>query len=222
MCARCGPTHVPVGSWRSVGHSYNAFFTESFIDELAHATAQDPYAYRKGLLTQHPRQRAVLDLAASKAGWGQPLPAGRARGIALQASFGSICAQVAEVSVADGQVRVHKVVCAIDCGVVVNPDTVEAQMQSAIVYGLSAALFGEITIADGRVEQSSFPSYDALHMAQMPVIETHIVPSTAAPGGVGEPGTPPIAPAVANALYALTKQRVRSLPIRLDGRQDHA
>jgi isoquinoline 1-oxidoreductase beta subunit len=215
-------THVPVGSWRSVGHSYNAFFTESFIDELAHASGQDPYAYRKGLLAQHPRHRAVLDLAASKANWGQPLPAGRARGIALQESFGSVCAEVAEVSVEEGQVRVHKVVCAIDCGVVVNPDTVEAQMQSAIVYGLSAALFGEITIASGRVEQSSFPSYDALHMAQMPVIETYIVPSTAAPGGVGEPGTPPIAPAVANALYALTKQRVRSLPIRLGRSQDHA
>lgn len=209
-------THVPVGSWRSVGHSYNAFFTESFVDELAHAAGQDPYAYRKGLLSQHPRHRAVLDLAASKAGWGQPLPAGRARGIALHESFGSICAEVAEVSVEGGQVRVHKVTCAIDCGVVVNPDTVDAQMQSSIVYGLSAALFGEITIANGRVEQSSFPSYDALHMAQMPVIDTHIVPSTAAPGGVGEPGTPPIAPAVTNALYALTKQRVRSLPIRLD------
>jgi isoquinoline 1-oxidoreductase beta subunit len=205
-----------VGSWRSVGHSYNAFFTESFVDELAHATGLDPYAYRRNLLGQHPRHLAVLDLAATKAGWGQLLPAGRARGIALHESFGSICAEVAEVSVEGDQVRVHKVVCAIDCGVVVNPDTVEAQMQSSIVYGLSAALFGEITIANGRVEQTSFPSYDALHMAQMPVIETHIMPSTAAPGGVGEPGTPPIAPAVTNALYALTKKRVRSLPIRLD------
>ncbi len=205
-----------MGSWRSVGHSYNAFFTESFVDELAHATGLDPYAYRRNLLGQHPRHLAVLDLAATKAGWGQLLPAGRARGIALHESFGSICAEVAEVSVEGDQVRVHKVVCAIDCGVVVNPDTVEAQMQSSIVYGLSAALFGEITIANGRVEQTSFPSYDALHMAQMPVIETHIMPSTAAPGGVGEPGTPPIAPAVTNALYALTKKRVRSLPIRLD------
>ena len=215
-------THVPVGSWRSVGHSYNAFFTESFIDELAHACGQDPYAYRKGLLGAHSRHRAVLDLAADKAGWGQPLPSGRARGIALHESFGSICAEVAEVSVEGGQVRVHRVVCAIDCGVVVNPDTVEAQMQSSIVYGLSAALFGEITIANGRVEQNSFPSYDALHMAQMPVIDTHIVPSAAAPGGVGEPGTPPIAPAVSNALYALTKRRVRSLPIRLDQGLEHA
>ncbi|HEX5358259.1 MAG TPA: molybdopterin cofactor-binding domain-containing protein, partial [Aquabacterium sp.] len=209
-------THVPVGSWRSVGHSYNAFFTESFVDELAWAVGQDPYAYRRSLLGQHPRHLAVLDLAASKAGWGKPLPAGRARGIALHESFGSICAEVAEVSVESGQVKVHRVVCAIDCGTVVNPDTVEAQMQSSIVYGLSAALFGEITIANGRVEQTSFPSYDAVHMAQMPVVEAHVVPSTAAPGGVGEPGTPPIAPAVTNAIYALTKKRIRSLPIRLD------
>lgn len=212
-------THVPVGSWRSVGHSYNAFFTESFVDELAHAAGQDPHAYRRSLLGAHPRHQAVLDLAASKAGWGKPLPKGRARGIALHESFGSICAQVAEVSVADGQVKVHRVVCAIDCGVVVNPDTVEAQMQGSIVYGLSAALFGEITVANGRVEQSNFPSYDALHLAQMPVVETHIVPSTAAPGGVGEPGTPPIAPAVTNAVYALTKRRIRSLPIRLEHAQ---
>ncbi len=209
-------TPVPVGSWRSVGHSYNAFFTESFVDELAWAVGQDPVAYRRGLLGKHPRHKAVLDLAASKAGWGSPLPAGRARGVALHESFGSICAEVAEVSVEGNQVRVHRVVCAIDCGVVVNPDTVEAQMQSSIVYGLSAALYGEITLAQGRVEQGNFPSYDALHMAQMPVVETHIVPSTAAPGGVGEPGTPPIAPAVTNAVYALTKKRVRSLPIRLD------
>lgn len=212
-------TPVPVGSWRSVGHSYNAFFTESFVDELAHAAGQDPVAYRDKLLGAHPRHRAVLALAASKAAWGTPLPAGRARGVALHESFGSICAEVAEVSIEGGQVRVHRVVCAIDCGVVVNPDTVEAQMQSAIVYGLSAALYGEITLANGRVTQSSFPSYDVLHMAQMPVIETHIVPSTAAPGGVGEPGTPPIAPAVTNALFALTNQRIRALPIRLDHAQ---
>jgi isoquinoline 1-oxidoreductase beta subunit len=207
--------HVPVGSWRSVGHSYNAFFTESFIDELAWAAKEDPCAFRRKLLTRHPRHRAVLDMVASKAGWGTPLPAGRARGIALHESFGSICAEVAEVSVDQGQVRVHRVVCVIDCGVVVNPDTVEAQMQSSIVYGLSAALYGEITIEKGRVQQRSFPDYDAVRMAQMPVIETHIMPSTAEPGGVGEPGTPPIAPAVTNAVYALTRQRIRSLPIRL-------
>ncbi len=209
-------TPVPVGSWRSVGHSYNAFFTESFIDELAYVAGQDPYQYRRSLLDKHPRHRIVLETAAEKAGWGKPLPAGVARGIALHESFGSICAEVAEVSIVDGAVKVHRVVCAIDCGVVVNPDTVEAQMQSAIVFGLSAALFGEITLADGRVEQSSFPSYDVVHMSHMPKVETHIVRNTHAPGGVGEPGTPPIAPAVANALYALTQKRIKSLPIRLD------
>ena len=198
-----------------MGHSYNAFFTESFVDELAHACGQDPYRFRRNLLAHHARHRAVLDLAASKAGWGSPLPAGRARGIALHESFASICAEVVEVSVEEGQIKVHRVVCAIDCGVVVNPDTVEAQMQSAIVYGLSAALFGEITIAQGRVEQTSFPTYDAVRLTHMPVIETHIMPSKAAPGGVGEPGTPPIAPAVTNALFALTGQRVRTLPIKL-------
>lgn len=211
--------HVPVGSWRSVGHSYNAFFTESFIDELAHACKQDPLAYRRALLAKHPRHRGVMELAASKAGWGTPLPVGRARGLAVHESFGSFCAQVAEVSIEGGQVKVHRVVCAIDCGVVVNPDTVEAQMQSGIVYGLSAALMGEVTIADGRVAQSSFTDYDALRMPQMPVIETHIVPSREAPGGVGEPGTPPIAPAVANALFALSGKRVRSLPIKLSEAQ---
>ncbi|CAG1019835.1 xanthine dehydrogenase YagR molybdenum-binding subunit [Burkholderiaceae bacterium] len=209
-------TPVPVGSWRSVGHSYNAFFTECFIDELAHAARQDPYAYRRSLLGRHPRHRAVLELAAAQAGWGRALPAGRARGIALHESFGSICAQVAEVSVAGGEVRVHRVVCALDCGTVVNPDTVEAQMQGAIVYGLSAALHGEITIKGGRVEQGNFPSYDTVKLAGMPRIDTHIVPSNAPPGGVGEPGTPPIAPAVANALFALTGKRLRKLPLRLD------
>ncbi|HJV95457.1 MAG TPA: xanthine dehydrogenase family protein molybdopterin-binding subunit, partial [Albitalea sp.] len=207
-------TPVPVGSWRSVGHSYNAFFTESFIDELAHAAKQDPFEYRRALLAQRARHRAVLELAAREAGWGRPLPAGRARGIALHESFGSICAQVAEVSLGEGGVRVHRVVCALDCGSVVNPDTVQAQLQGAIVYGLTAALFGEITIKDGRVEQTSFPSYEMLRLAQMPVIDTHIVASHAAPGGVGEPGTPPIAPAMANALFALTGKRARRLPLR--------
>ena len=206
-------TPVPVGSWRSVGHSYNAFFTESFVDELAHAAGQDPYEYRRSLLSLHPRQQAVLELAAHEAGWDQVPAPGRARGIALHESFGSTVAEVAEVSVENGVPRVHRVVCAVDCGSVVNPDIVKAQMQSAIVFGLSAALYGRITLKGGRVEQANFPDYDVVRMAQMPKIEVHIVPSTEPPGGVGEPGTPPIAPALTNALFALTGRRLRSLPI---------
>lgn len=208
-------TPVPVGSWRSVGHSYNAFFTECFLDELAAAARRDPLEYRRSLLGAHPRHRAVLDLAATRAGWGTPLPPGRARGLALHESFGSLCAQVAEVSVEGGAIRVHRVTCAIDCGLVVHPDTVVAQMESGIVYGLSAALMGEITLRDGAVEQSNFHDYDAVRLAQMPRIDVHIVPSSAPPQGVGEPATPPIAPAVANAVGALTGQRLRTLPLRL-------
>ena len=210
LCA----TPVPVGSWRSVGHSYNAFFTECFLDELAHAARLDPLAYRMSLLAHQPRHLAVLKAAAQRAGWGQPLPAGRARGVALHESFGSVCAQVAEVAVENGGLRVHRVVAAIDCGTVVNPDTVDAQLQGAIVYGLSAALKGEITLKDGRVQQSNFPDYDAIRMADMPQIDTVLLPSTAAPGGVGEPGTPPVAPAVANAWFALRGERLRRLPLR--------
>ena len=209
------PSAVPVGSWRSVGHSYNAFFTESFIDELALAAKQDPVAYRRGLLAKHPRHQAVLDLAAKNAGWGSASPAGTARGVALHESFAAICAQVAEVSIQDGQIRVQRVVCAIDCGSVVNPDTVAAQVQSAIVFGLTAALYGEISIAKGRVVQTNFGDYPLLGLAAMPKIEVHIVASPEPPGGVGEPATPPIAPAVANALAALTGQRLRRLPLRL-------
>jgi isoquinoline 1-oxidoreductase beta subunit len=207
-------TGIPVGFWRSVNHSYNAFAVESFIDELAHAAGQDPYEYRRGLLTNAPRYLRALELAATKAGWGSALPAGVFRGIAVHKSFESYVAQVAEVSVgSDGTVRVHRVVCAIDCGPVVNPDTIEAQMQSGIVYGLTAALYGEIGIDRGRVVQSNFHDYQMLRLAEMPTVEVHIVPSTESQGGVGEPGTPPIAPAVGNAIFAATGKRIRKLPI---------
>ncbi len=207
-------TGIPVGFWRSVNNSFNAFAVEGFIDELAAAAKQDPYEYRRTLLANAPRDRGVLELAATKAGWGTPLPAGRARGIAVYKSFESYAAQVAEVSVSPaGDVRVHRVVCAIDCGMHVNPSTIEAQMQSGIVFGLTAALKGAITIENGRVMQSNFHDYQMLRIAEMPVVEVHIVPSTEAPGGVGEPGTPPIAPAVCNAIFAATGKRIRKLPI---------
>jgi isoquinoline 1-oxidoreductase beta subunit len=209
-------TPVPVGYWRSVGHSYNAFFTECFLDELAAAAGQDPLVYRRVLLERHPRHRAVLDLAAEKAGWGIPLAAGRARGLALHASFGSICAQVAEVSLQDGQPRVHRVVCAVDCGVVVHPTSARAQMEGAVAFGLTAALMGEITFKDGHIEQFRFDQQDVLRLAQMPSVETHFFPSARPPGGLGEVGVPPIAPAVVNALAVLTGQRIRRLPIRLN------
>jgi isoquinoline 1-oxidoreductase beta subunit len=204
---------VPVGFWRSVGHSHNAFFSESFIDELAAATKQDPLAFRLKLLKDAPRYAAVLQLAADKAAWGTPLPAGRARGIALHKSFGSIVAQVAEVSLSNGQIRVHRVVCAIDCGTVVNPGTVAQQMESSVVYALSAALFGKIDIVGGVVQQSNFADAPMLTLGQTPVVETHIVPSTRHPAGVGEPAVPPLAPAVGNALFALTGKRQRALPL---------
>ncbi len=204
---------VPVLWWRSVGNSHTAFVMETMIDELAAAASQDPVAYRRALLGKHPNVARVLDLAASKAGWGSALPKGRARGIAVHESFGSICAQVAEVSLAGNEIRVHKVTAAFDCGLVVNPLTVEAQLQSAIAFGLSAALFGEITFKDGRVEQSNFHDYRVLRMNEMPLVEVHLVPGGEKPTGVGEPGTPPVAPALANALFALTGKRARSLPL---------
>ncbi|PUE52631.1 acylaldehyde oxidase [Limnohabitans sp. 2KL-17] len=204
---------VPVGFWRSVGHSHNAFFSESFMDELAAATQQDPLAFRLSWLKEAPRYAAVLQLAASKAGWGKPLPAGHAQGLALHESFGSIVAQVAEVSLDQGQIRVHRVVCAIDCGTVVNPDTVAQQMESSVIYGLSAALFGQIDIVGGEVQQSNFPSYPMVTLSQAPKVQTYIVPSTRHPAGVGEPAVPPLAPAVANALFALTGKRLRALPL---------
>ena len=206
---------VTVLWWRSVGHSNTAFVVESFIDECAHAAKQDPLAYRRALLPKDARERRALELAAEKFGWGKPLPQGHAAGLAVHQSFGSHVAQVAEVSVENGSVRVHRVVCAIDCGPVVNPLTVEAQMQSGIVYGLSAALHGELTLKDGRVEQSNFHDYAALRLPEMPKVEVHIVPSTDRMGGCGEPGTPPIAPAVGNALFALTGKRLRKLPFKL-------
>jgi isoquinoline 1-oxidoreductase beta subunit len=208
------PAGVPVLWWRSVGHSFTAFAKEGFIDELAHAAGADPYRYRRRLLEKHPRQQAVLDMAAEKSGWGKPSVPGRYRGIAIHESFGSIVAQVAEVSVSQsGRVRVHRVVCAIDCGRIVNPDTIAAQMESGIVFGLSAALYGEITFKNGRVEQSNFLDYPILKIDEMPVVETHIVPNQEEPGGVGEPGVPPIAPAVVNAIFAATGKRIRQLPI---------
>jgi isoquinoline 1-oxidoreductase beta subunit len=198
-----------------VGHSHNAFFSESFIDEMTVHTGQDPLAFRRSLLTQAPRYLAVLDLAAQKAEWGKPLPTGHAQGIALHKSFGSIVAQVAQVSMEGGQPRVHKVVCAVDCGTVVNPQTVAQQMEGAVVFGLTAALYGRIDIEDSVVQQTQFTDYRMLGLAQAPLVQTYIVPSREAPTGVGEPGVPPIAPAVANALFVLTKKRQRALPFVL-------
>lgn len=204
---------VPVGFWRSVGHSHTAFAVECFMDELAALAGLDPVQFRRGLLAGSPRHLGVLNLAAERAGWGTAAPSGRFRGIAVHASFGSFVAQVAEVSVQAGAVRVHRVVCAVDCGQVVNPDIVAAQMESGIVFGLTAALKGKISLENGRVRQSNFHDYPLLTMREMPEVEVYLVPSELEPGGVGEPGTPPIAPAVANAVFAATGVRVRELPI---------
>lgn len=206
---------IPVGFWRSVGHSHNAFFSESFIDELAAKAGTDPLAFRQQWLQDAPRHLAVLNLAAEKARWGQPLPAGQVQGIALHESFGSIVAQVARVSLQGGTVRVHDVFCAIDCGTVVNPAIVAQQMEGSVVFALSAALWGEVDIVQGEVQQRNFHQHPVLGLAQAPQVHTYIVPSERAPGGVGEPGVPPLAPAVANALFALNGQRLRSLPLRV-------
>ncbi len=211
---------IPVGFWRSVGHSHQAFFKESFVDEMAFAAGQNPLDFRLGLLKNHPRHAKVLQTAADKSGWGQapavgPDGAQRALGIALHESFGSIVAQVAEVSLQNQQITVHRVVCAIDCGTAVNPQLIAQQIESSVVFGLSAALLGEITLDKGRVQQSNFNNYPMLRLPQAPVVETHIIESHAHPEGVGEPGTPPVAPAVANAVFALTGQRLRQLPLRL-------
>jgi isoquinoline 1-oxidoreductase beta subunit len=206
---------VPVQWWRSVGHSHTGFSVEAFLDEVAHAGGKDPYQLRRTLLADQPRMLAVLDLAAQKANWGGALPAGRARGIATHFSFDSYVAQVAEVSVEkDGTVRVHRVVAAVDCGRTVNPDTVKAQLEGGIVFGLTAALKTEITLEKGRVQQRNFNDYPMVRMFESPEIEVYIVPSSEKPTGVGEPGVPPVAPAVANAIFAATGKRLRRLPIK--------
>ena len=206
---------VPVQWWRSVGHSHTGFSVEAFLDEVAHAGGKDPYQLRRTLLAGQPRMLAVLDLAAQKANWGSALPAGHARGIATHFSFDSYVAQVAEVSVEkDGTVRVHRVVAAVDCGRTVNPDTVKAQLEGGIIFGLTAALKTEITLEKGRVQQRNFNDYPMLRMFESPAIEVYIVPSAEHPTGVGEPGVPPVAPAVANAIFAATGKRVRRLPIK--------
>lgn len=207
---------VPVLWWRSVGHSHTAFVTECFLDELAALTHQDPYQYRRRLLAKHPRHLGVLELAAEKAGWTKPLPAGRHRGIAVHEAFGSFSAQVAEVSVEGGQVRVHRVVCAIDCGAYVNPGIIEAQGHSGVVFGMSAAMYNELTFSKGRLDQSNFHDYPMVRINECPEIEVHIVKNKEKSGGIGEPGVPCTAPAIANAIFAATGKRIRKLPIRLN------
>lgn len=208
------PPGIPTGFWRGVGPTHNVFVVESFIDELATAAKKDPVEYRRALLGTSPRAKAVLELAAEKADWGQPLPAGRGRGVSVQFVFGSYVAQVAEVQVdKNGEVRVTRVVCAVDCGVVVNPDTVKAQMEGGIMFGLAAALFSEITVKNGRVEQSNFNDYRMLRMNEAPAIEVYLVKSGEAPGGIGEPGTSALAPALTNAIFAATGTRIRKLPV---------
>jgi isoquinoline 1-oxidoreductase subunit beta len=208
------PPGIPTAFWRSVGPSHNVFVVESFMDELAAAAKQDPVAYRRALLDKSPRAKAVLDLAAEKAGWGQPLPKRVGRGVALQFVFATYLAHVAEVEVsADGSVRVRRVVTAVDCGSVINPDTVQAQIQSAVMFGVTAALYGEISLKNGRVEQSNFDTYQILRMNEAPVVEVHIVQNREPPGGMGETGTSAIVPAVANAIFAATGKRLRKMPV---------
>jgi isoquinoline 1-oxidoreductase beta subunit len=204
-----------VGFWRSVGASHNGFVIESFIDELAAAAGKDPLAFRLELLRKHPRARRVLETAASKAGWGKPRGNGHALGIAYHLSFGTYVAEVAEVSVdrTTGMITVHKMTCAVDCGSVINPDTVKAQMESGMVMGLSATLKEKVGFAAGGVQSANFGDYELLRMSETPELEVHIVTSGDALGGVGEPGVPPVAPAVANALFAAIGARVRTLPL---------
>ena len=206
-----------VGTWRSVGHSQNAFFSESFMDECAAELNQDPYELRKSMLSDVPRHLAVLNKVIELSSWRTPLEGNKARGIALHESFGSIVGEVAEISIEDKNIKVNKVYCVIDCGKVVNPRIVESQMQSGIAYGLTAALYGEISLKDGKIVQSNFPNYEMVKMKTMPEVIVEIMDSDEYPGGVGEPGTPPIAPALTNAIFAATGERIRSLPLSKHG-----
>ncbi|GMV61713.1 MAG: isoquinoline 1-oxidoreductase subunit beta [Parvibaculum sp.] len=209
------PTHIPRGPWRSVAHTQHTFFAESFIDELAHRAGKDPLDYRLALLRDKPRHAAVLRLAAEKAGWGRALPQGRHHGLAVQESFGTVVAEVAEISIEDGQPRIHRVTAAVDCGLVIHPDTAAQQIESGIIYGLTAALYGEIAIEDGAVVQTNFTDYEMLHLSECPAIDVHFVGSDAPLGGLGEPATPVVSAAVSNAIFAATGNRIRQLPFKL-------
>jgi len=211
---RVEPPGIPTAFWRGVGPTHNVFVVESFIDELAAAAKQDPVAYRKALLGHNPRALGVLNLATEKAGWGRPLPAGRGRGVSVQFAFGSYLSQVADVEVApDGSIKVHRIVCAVDCGFAINPDTIAAQIEGGSIFGLTAALYGVITLKNGRVEQDNFNTYRPMRIDEAPVVETHLVKSTEAPGGMGEAPTAAVGPAVTNAIFAATGKRIRTLPI---------
>ena len=211
-------TGVPVLWWRVVGSSHTAYATEAFIDEIAHAAGKDPFAFRQAMLEHHPRHKAVLEMAAKAADWGSPLPKGKGRGIAVAEAFGTYVAQVAEVTVApNGKVKVDRIVCAVDCGTPINPDVITAQMEGGIGFGLGAALYGAITLKDGQVEQTNFDAYQVLRIDEMPKVEVHIVQSSEAPTGVGEPGVAPVGPAVANAVFAVTGKRLRVLPFAVGG-----
>jgi isoquinoline 1-oxidoreductase beta subunit len=208
-------THVPLGPWRAPGHSQNVFFMESFIDEMAHATGKDPVALRRELLAHRPDFQQVIDLLVEKGDWGKPMPRGKGRGVAVHESYDSIVGMIAEVAVTNGEVKVERVVIACDCGVVVNPRGVETQLEGGMIYGLSAALFGEITVKNGRVEQGNFDSYPVVRLKDAPKTEVHLSPTPGKRwGGIGEPGATMIQPAVTNAIFAATGKRLRSLPIR--------